>query len=177
MTALDIPRPGPDEYAPYYAGYMARVPDAPLLTQLVRQGDEMATLLAGIDERRAGYRYAPEKWSIKEMVGHLTDVEWIMAYRLLRIARADPTPLVSFSENDYVRAGQFDRLPLATLAAQLARVRQATVGMLGGLTPDALARRGEANGAAVSARAIAYIVAGHELHHVQVLQSRYLRFE
>ena len=174
MTAAVIPRPAADEYAPFYAGYIARVPDGDLCATLAAQLADTLTLVRGIPEARGADRYAPAKWSIKEVLGHVIDTERIMSYRALRIARGDATPLPGYEQVDYVPPGEFDRRTLADLVEELAAVRQATIQLLRHLDPAALARRGTANGTPVSARALAYIIAGHERHHVAVLRARYL---
>ena len=174
-----IPRPAADEYAPYYGKYIDRVPavdgDGALAALLDRQLAETRELLAGIAESRASHRYAPGKWSIKEVVGHLADSERVFAYRALRIARGDETPLASFYENAFVPPGRFDDRALPDLVAELEAVRRATVALLRGLPAEAVARRGTASGKTVSVRALAYIIAGHERHHVQILKERYLQ--
>jgi uncharacterized damage-inducible protein DinB len=168
-----IERPGADEYTPYYGTYIGRVPDGDLVSQLAVQGRATAEFLATVPESRGDFRYAPGKWSVKDVIGHLSDTERIMSYRLLRIARADRTPLASFEENDYVPAAHADRRTVADLAAELQAVRAATLALLRGLDAEAFARRGTASGKGISARALAWIIAGHELHHVAVLRERY----
>jgi uncharacterized damage-inducible protein DinB len=145
-----------------------------LLETLERQCVETARLLEKIPESKALYRYAPAKWSIKEVLGHLADSERVFAYRALRFARGDTTPLPGFDEQVYAPAGRFDERSVADLGAELGAVRRATIALFGGLDEEALARRGTANGTEVSVRALAYIIAGHELHHLTVLRERYL---
>lgn len=171
--ATAIGRPGTDEYSRPFARYVERVPDGDVTELLVRQGADTASLLAALGEERAAHRYAPDKWSVKQMVGHLADAERIFSYRLLRFARKDPTELPSFDENPYVDAGEFDARTLADLAAELAAVRDATLRLLRGLPAGADERRGTASGGVLSARALAYVIAGHELHHREVLKTRY----
>jgi hypothetical protein len=173
-TAAPIARPQADEYVPYYQKYISLVPDGDLIEALRTQIGETLALLRTIPEERASYRYGPDKWSIKEVVGHMADVERIMTYRALRIARADTTPLPGFDENAYVPAANFDARSLASLAHEFEQVRRATIAFLENLEPDAAARRGSANNNAISARALAYIIAGHERHHVRILRERYL---
>jgi hypothetical protein len=173
-TAAAIARPRDDEYLPYYGKYISLVPDGDLVETLRTQIGETLALLRTIPEQRASHRYAPGKWSIKEVIGHLSDVERVMTYRALRIARADATPLAGFDENAYVPAANFGARSLASLAHELAEVRRATVAFFETLDPEAAARRGSANNAGISARALAYIVAGHERHHVRLLRERYL---
>jgi uncharacterized damage-inducible protein DinB len=175
MSNPAIPRPEPGEYAPFYGTYVSKVPDGDLTATLTGLAASTGGFLAGIGESRAGHRYAPGKWSIREVVGHLSDAERVFSYRLLRIARADPTPLAGFDENHYVPAGMFERRTLADIAAEFRAVRMATLALVSSLDPEALARRGTANGKEISARALAWIVAGHEIHHVAVIRERYLQ--
>ncbi len=168
-------RPGPDEYAPAFAGYVGRIgDDEDVVAALAEQLDHVLARLGHIPEARGDYRYAPGKWSIKEVVGHISDVERVMTYRALRIARADPTPLPGFDENAWVPAANFDARSLASLVHELEEVRRATVAFFETVDAEAAARRGSANNNPISARAIAYIIAGHERHHVQLLRERYL---
>jgi uncharacterized damage-inducible protein DinB len=174
MTASLIARPGTDEYAPYYGTYIGKVPDGDLRSMLSAQLAETLALIRSIPEARGGHRYAPDKWSIKGVLGHLADSERIFSYRALRIARGDATPLPGFEQDDYVPAGGFDDRTLRDLAEELAAVRQATSHLFAHLDPAALERRGTASGKPISVRALAYIIAGHELHHVGILKTRYL---
>lgn len=171
---MPIQAPGTDEYVPYYGTYISKVTGPDVLQQLQAQRRSTAEFLAGLSEAQAAHRYAPGKWTIREVIGHLCDSERIFAYRALRIARADETPLAGFDENSYVPAGDFERRPLAEVAAELASVRDATLTLVRGLTPAALARRGTASGHTISARALVFIIAGHERHHLDVIRERYL---
>lgn len=172
--APTLQRPLEGEFAPYYANYIAQVPDGDVLETLSKQLGETQALLRSIPEEQAGHRYAPEKWSIREVIGHLIDSERIFAYRALRFARGDVNPLTSFDQDDYVRASGSDRRKLADLAAEFEHVRRSTIAMLRSLDESAAERRGKANNAEVSVRAVAYIIAGHERHHLTILRERYL---
>lgn len=174
MTATLIARPGTDEYAPYYGTYIGKVPDGDLRAMLASQLAETLALIRSIPESRGGHRYAPDKWSIKGVLGHLADSERIFSYRALRIGRGDTTPLPGFEQDDYVPMGNFDARSLRDLADELAAVRQATLHLFAHLDQAAFERRGTASGKPVSVRALAYIIAGHELHHVGILKTRYL---
>ena len=174
MTNERIPRPVAGEYAPFYAGYVAEVPDGDVLALLGRQGQETFDLFSALPEDRGAHRYAPEKWTIKDIAGHLADSERIFSYRALRFARGDERPLQGFDENDYVRSAEALRRPLVEIAEELQAVRQATVALFGGLSAEVLTRSGTANDARVSVRALAWIIAGHERHHLRVLHERYL---
>ena len=174
MPASLISRPAEDEYAPYYGRYISRVPDGDLYSMLSSQLTDTLALIGAIPEPRGTHRYAEGKWSIKEVMGHLIDTERIMSYRALRFARADQTPLPGFEQNDYVPPGGFDRRTLQDLSEEFAAVRQATLHLLRHLDPAALTRSGTASGNHVTVRALAYIIAGHELHHVEILKTKYL---
>jgi uncharacterized damage-inducible protein DinB len=173
MTKMTIPRPAAEESAPFYHGYIAKVPGENIGEQLERQLQELEQLFRGLDDAAALARYAPGKWSIKEVLGHLTDTERIFAYRLLRISRADGTPLASFDENAYVPAGSFDERPVTTLVSEFRAVRTSSIALVEGLPPAAWSRNGQASGNTISTRALAYILVGHVTHHLGVLRDRY----
>jgi hypothetical protein len=166
-------RPEAGEYLPYYGTYIARVPAGDVAEILDAQQASTQRLLAPLGEARARHRYAPDKWSVKEVIGHLADAERVFAYRALRFARADESPLTGFDEKAYVPVADFDRRTLTSLLAEFAAVRAATLVLLTSLDEAAWLRRGTANGAGVSVRALACIIAGHELHHVAILRERY----
>ena len=165
--------PSADEYDPYYHRYVSRVPAGAALERLAAQPQELVDRFGPLDERTALHRYAAGKWSVKEVLGHLTDTERIFAHRAFRFARADETPLPGFDENAYVPAGEFDRRDMASLLREWQAVRSATVALFEGLDPEAWHRRGSANGVLVSVRALAYITVGHADHHLGVLHDRY----
>jgi hypothetical protein len=174
MTASTLIRPADHEYAPHYAGYIARVPDGDIVAQMERQMEETAAFLGQLGEARGDHRYAPGKWSIKEVIGHLADGERVFAYRALRFARGDETPLASFDENAWVPRSGCDRRTLGDLAAEFRAVRMATLALARSLTDDAAVRTGVASGKTVSVRALIYMIAGHELHHLAIVRERYL---
>jgi uncharacterized damage-inducible protein DinB len=173
MSPLSLPRPGADESAPFYHGYIDKVPGEQIGEYLASQLREVEQLLAPLDDAAAGFRYAPEKWSVKEVLGHICDAERIFAYRLLRIARADTTPLPGFDEDAYVPPAEFDARPIRDLVREFQAVRASTIALVQGLPPAGWQRRGEASGKAISTRAIAYIMVGHVTHHLAVLRERY----
>ena len=167
-------KPQPGEFNPYYERYISLVPDGDIVQSLESQWTETRSLLSAIPEERGVYRYAPGKWSIKEVLGHLTDAERIFAYRALRIGRADMTPLSSFEQDDYVRNGNFDAVSLSSLIEEFTALRRSTVLLFEHLQPEACTRTGTANSSPISVRALAWIIAGHELHHRSVLMEKYL---
>jgi hypothetical protein len=174
VTAPRASRPVEGEFLPYYERYIALVPPGDVLSTLDAQMSETQTLLRGLPASIATYRYAPGKWSVNEIIGHLIDSERIFADRALRFARNDPTPLPGFEQDDYISNSKFDLYPLAELASELDCVRRSTVFLFKHLEEPDWVRRGVANNAEVSVRALAYIIAGHELHHRDVLHARYL---
>ena len=171
---MRFPRPVPGEYGEFYAGYIALVPVGDVLETLTRQLDDLAALWRRVGEAGADFRYAPGKWSIKDIVGHLADMERVFVYRALRIARGDPTPLPGFDENAFAQAANASARRMADLAAELAYVRRASIVFFEGLDDAAVNRRGTASGFPLAVRAIPYIVAGHTAHHTDVIRTRYL---
>ena len=175
MTKIIIERPDETEYLPYYNKYISLVPDGDLLAILNKQLEETLALLQTVPEGQASFRYAPDKWSIKQVVGHLIDGERVFAYRALRFARNDKTALPGFEENDYIDNASFDDYALSDLAAEFESVRKSSLFLFKHLNQAAWTRRGTASDAEVSVRALAYIIAGHELHHRNILIDRYLQ--
>ena len=172
-ATLAISRPAPDEFFEYYGKYIDLVPGDDARPALRDQIEDTVRLLAPLDESKALHRYAPGKWSVKEVIGHLSDSERVFAYRALRMGRGDATPLPGFDEKTYVPAGRFDSRPLADIVHEFESVRAASLALFRGLDEEALLRRGTANGNTVSVRALAWILAGHELHHRGLLVERY----
>ncbi len=169
-------RPLPGEYAAYAEADLARVTGDDAVAALARQEEEVKALFAALDEHAvAGLRYAPGKWTLKEVLGHLIDDERIFLYRALCIARGDARPLPSFDENDYVAAANFEERPLADLIDEYCRTRGAAIAFFRSLAPEAWLRRGTVTTYAASVRGLAFHIAGHELHHLGVIRERYLR--
>jgi hypothetical protein len=171
-TALHVGRPDASEHAPFYAGYIERVTEEPLVA-LENQAAATAAILRRIPASSAGHRYAEGKWTVRDMVGHIADTERIFSYRALRIARGDSTPLPGFDEAVYAKAAGADGRNWEDLVRDLAVVRAATVALFRSFDADAWRRAGVANGAAITVRALAHIIVGHERHHLDVLKSRY----
>lgn len=171
---MKIGVPGTGEYAPAFGRYVARVSGVENpLRELVAQRDRVVARLSTLTNEQASFRYAPDKWSIKELINHLSDAERVFAYRLLRIGRGDKTPLPGFEENDYARAAQSDRRSFADVLAEWTAVREATTTLAGSLPEGAWTSQGTSNDAPLSARALLYIVLGHTEHHLGVLGDRY----
>lgn len=173
MTTLISP-PAADEYGASYAGYVSKVPPGEdILALLARQQADTVARFRVVPEGRGAHRYAPGKWSVKEIVVHLSDTERIFAYRALRVARGDETPLPGFDENRYAPESGADAHPLAALVTEWSDIRQATLALFRHLPPEAWTRRGTASGHPVSVRALAWIIAGHVRHHLGTLEERY----
>jgi len=168
-----LQRPKPDEFAPYYRGYVDRIPGGDVLALLETLRTETAALFAGIDEAKAEYRYAPGKWSVREVLGHLIDVERVFGVRGLAFARGDGTPLPGFDQDEYVANGGFANRTIENLLEERDGLRRSHLALFRGLKDEAWARTGTANGALFTTRAIPYVLAGHEIHHVGVLRDRY----
>ena len=168
-------RPGSDEFASYAQPDIGYVAGDDAVGVLAVQGESVVALLESFDEEAIrGRRYAPGKWTVKEVFGHLIDDERIFAYRALCVARGDARPLPGFDENDYVAATDFESRPLAALIAEYRVVRAATLALFEPLTAEEWVRRGNVNGYEASVRGLAFHVAGHELHHLRTLRERYL---
>jgi uncharacterized damage-inducible protein DinB len=173
-----IAKPEPGEYPPYARTYIDLLPDdGRLLEHLEANLRATAELIGSLSEEQLLHRYAPDKWTIKEVVLHVIDDERIYAYRALRFARDDQTELPGFEQDDYVPPSKADERSAESLLAELAAVRAATIELYRGLPEEALFRSGIANGNRASVRALGYHLAGHELHHLRLIRERYLGLE
>jgi hypothetical protein len=168
-----ISRPTPSDYPAYYETYIKLVKED--VFKLLDDGIlKMQALLSGIDEEKENYAYAPGKWTVKEVIGHILDTERIMTYRALRFARADRQELPGFDENDYVKNSNFGKRKLIDMAHEFSLLRESNIALFKSFDEEALNRKGIANKNEISVRALIYIVAGHQVHHMQVLRERYL---
>jgi hypothetical protein len=165
-------RPDSTEYAPYYTKYVDLVPEEDIVSAMQSQLGETIGLLKGIPDREAHVHHHPYTWSIKDVIGHVTDSERVFGYRALRFARGDSTPLPGFDENPYVQAAQFNQQPLSDLVAGFDAVRRSTMCLFQSLADAAWRNRGIANGDEVSVRGLAYIIVGHERHHMAIVRRR-----
>lgn len=172
MSTVSIARPGADEHAAYFGKYIERVPDGDLVGMLGQQILETTALLRR-SRQQADFAYAPGKWTVKQVAGHLSDVERVMAYRALWIARNDMTPLPGFDENAWMDNAKFESRTLDDLVEEFEVVRAATVQLASHLDDQDFARRGTSSGNPMSVRALFYIIAGHERHHVALFRERY----
>jgi hypothetical protein len=173
MTNCNPGRPGADEYGAYYASYIERVPDGDICDQLARQLESARALLTPLSLEQVNFRPNPDDWNILEVIGHVADAERVFTYRALRIARGDSTPLASFDQDLYVANADFSSRTLADLLDEFTVVRRATLALFRTLSAEAWLRRGAASNSPVSVRALAHIIAGHELHHMADFRQRY----
>lgn len=167
-------RPSKNEYAEYYDRYVSLVGETDIVAAMRKQLDELGEIFAEISEEKSLYAYAEGKWTIKELLGHLTDCERIFAYRALRISRADETPIEGFEQDDYIENANFNQMKLADLLDELLLSRRANLILFENLTEDAWLRVGTASDSAVSVRALAFMLVGHIRHHLRILRERYL---
>jgi hypothetical protein len=174
MAAFSIGKPDASEFAPYYARYVDLVQGDDIIKTLSAQIDHTLWLLRSVPDTKGDFRYAPDKWNIKEVVGHMIDTERVFAYRALSFARDDKATLPGMEQDDWNRASSSGSQQLAELLSEFECVRRSNLYLFQHLSPDAWMRRGTASGREFTVRALAYIIAGHEQHHIQILQSRYL---
>ena len=166
-------RPEAGEFAEHYGKYIAKAPGVDVLRILESERLQMSRLFAQRSERDGNFRYAPDKWTIKDLLGHVTDAERIFTYRALRIARGDETPLPSFGHDDYVKNGGFDTRTLADLVEEFDTVRGASISLFRSFDEAAWERRGVASEKSVTVRALGFITAGHQIHHRIILEESY----
>jgi len=168
-----LARPTDKEYASFYAGYVSLVPESDALAVLAAQPAELQQLAAAIPKERETHRYAPGKWSVREVFGHLTDGERVFGYRAFCISRGDKASLPGFDEKEYIAGSDYDERPVAELAGDFAALRGSNLAVFRRLDAEVWRRTGTANGTPVTVRALAFIMAGHVRHHLGVLRTRY----
>jgi hypothetical protein len=167
-------KPNADEYAPYYKLYIDTVPDINIIDALGMQTDSATKLLMGITEEKSQYRYAPEKWNIIELTGHILETERMLAYRALCISRNEQTSLPGFDQDEYVRQTDYSKITMKAMVEEFAALRKANILMLKNFTDDMCLRKGTANKNPLSVRALAYVIYGHVQHHLNILKEKYL---
>jgi hypothetical protein len=167
--------PSANEYNEFYNGYVQyAIARKDVLAALPKQVDEIRTALGNLTDRQALFRDAPKEWSIKEVMGHLNDVERVFSYRLLRVSRTDATPLAGFEQNDYVHEAGFDNYPLEDLINEFEHLRRANILNIKNMRDEAALHLGTASGFPVSARALIHMLVGHVDHHMASLREKYL---
>jgi uncharacterized damage-inducible protein DinB len=173
-TGILLPRPAAGDAASYYFTYIDKVPDGDVLALLETSLDDTRQALAAVDAERETFRYAPGKWTVRDVVGHLLDAERVFGYRAFHFARADPAELPSMDQEIYARTARAERRPLAEVLDELADVRRGHLALFRGFDDEAWERTGIASNVPFRVRAIPFILAGHEIHHRQILVERYL---
>ncbi len=166
-------RPEADEYSEFYQGYIEQVTGPNVLQTLIKQGQETYALIQQLTPEEAAHRYAEGKWSVKEVIGHLIDTERIMAYRALCISRGETASLPGYDQDEYVEQAHFDERNPQNLSTEYDALRNANISLFNSFNEEQVLRKGTANDTTVSVRAIAYIIAGHERHHLDILEERY----
>jgi hypothetical protein len=166
-------RPADTEYASFYANYVALVPEEDILPVLSGQIEVLRRVTDSVPEDRETFRYAPGKWSVREVLGHMVDIERVFGFRAFAFSRGEQAPLPGFDENAYVARAGFDRRSLESLAGDFTSVRETNLALFRALDSEAWDQTGTANGKPVSVRALAYVTAGHLRHHLGVLRDRY----
>ena len=172
-ASATIARPGDDEYAPFYAGYVGLVPETDILAVLERQAGEQRALAASVPADLETYRYGEGKWSVREVLGHLVDGERVFGYRAFCFSRDERAGLPAFDENQYVAEARANAIPLRELADEFGLVRASNLAFLRRLEPREWERAGTASGKPITVRALAWVMAGHPRHHVKILRERY----
>ena len=167
-------RPEKNEYAGFYETYVSLVFETDIILALKNQHEDLVDIFSEITEEKGLFAYAEGKWTIKELLGHLIDGERVFAYRALRIARGDQTPLAGFDQDPYVENGNFNSSKLADLIEELLQLRSANILMFNNLTPNSWDNFGTASENKVTTRALAYIMVGHIQHHLNILREKYL---
>lgn len=167
-------RPATTEYAPFYANYVAKAQGDDIIAVLNESRDKTLAVYSSINEQTGAFRYAEGKWSIKELLIHIIDAERVFAYRALRVGRGDQTPLASFDEDSYMANCNAENRSLEHVLAEYKLVRASTIALFEGFSEEMLLRTGTASNAVISVRALGYIIPGHETHHINIINERYL---
>lgn len=167
-------RPSSNEYAPFYRNYIDKVPDGDLMDLLFKTSDAFQAFYATLDESKGNFAYAPDKWTIKQVLQHIIDTERVMQYRAMRIARHDKTPLPGFEQDDYAAIADVSHRSIASLLVEFQTVRLSSIALFRSLPSKDLLHIGIASDCPVSVRALGYIIIGHQLHHDSILKERYL---
>lgn len=173
LLVWDDNHPQPGEYAKFYRGYIDSVTSPNVIEALIQQGQQVYSLIQKLTPNEATHRYLEGKWTVKEVIGHLIDTERVMAYRALCISRGDQTPLPGFDQDEYVAGANFNERDLQNFSTEYDALRNANISLFNSFSEQQTQLTGTANNATVSVRALAYIIAGHEKHHLNILKEKY----
>jgi thiol-disulfide isomerase/thioredoxin len=174
MSVWDNEYPTGSEYAHYYSGYVANVPKGNIIETLKAQMHDTYTFVNSIPGEKAYHSYEKRKWTIKQIIGHLIETERVFAFRALAFSRRDPNPLPSMEQDNYVKYSNYNSRTINNLANEFLAVRISTIHLFQNMTKEMISLKGTASGADFTVRSLAFIIAGHELHHMQVIRERYL---
>ena len=175
MADSRIPKPEVGEHDAYFSTYIDRVEEGDLIGDLRSQVGELTELCGDLSEAEGEFRYAPDKWSVKEVLGHLIDTERVFVFRGLWFARGESTALPGFDQDVFVRRADFDQRSVESLVSEFIHLRQSTIDLLASFRQAEWRRSGISNEASLSVRAIGYILLGHVVHHLEILRERYLK--
>lgn len=167
-------RPEKSEYAEFYDGYVSSVEETDIVSAMQKQLTGMENLFSSLSEEKGSFAYAENKWTIKELLGHLIDGERVFSYRALRISRKDQTPLAGFDQDLFIENAAFNQTKLADLANEFLNLRRANILFFQNLSEESWSRTGIASDNPISVRALAYIIVGHVRHHEKILKEKYL---
>lgn len=167
-------RPAENDYAPYYKGYIEKIKGDDILNILLNQTKECQSVFNSFSVNKGNYKYAPGKWSVKEVIGHIMDTERVFTYRALCIARGEKQPLPGFEQDNYVKEGKFNRRTLDDIIYEFRLMREGNLLMFRNFDQEMLNRRGNASGFDVTVNALLFMIAGHAQHHMDILKERYL---
>lgn len=173
LSAWEDNHPQPDEYGEFYKDYIELVDSPNVIESLIQQGQQVFSLIQTLSDEEAAFRYAENKWSVQEVLGHLIDTERIMAYRALCISRGEKKSLPGYDQDEYVNEANFSSRSLQNMSTEYDALRNANISMFSGFNEEQIKRKGTANQTKVSVRGLAYIIAGHEKHHLNILEEKY----
>lgn len=175
MEIWDKEYPESTEYAHFYSTYVELVEKANIITILNNQMHEVFTLMNSVPGDKAYFKYAPDKWTLKEVLGHMIETERLFSYRAFAISRGDTQPLPGMDQNEYMEGNNYNKRTLANLSNEYLAVRVSTIHLLSSMTKEMIARKGNASGTDVTVRALAFIIAGHDIHHLNIIKEKYLK--
>ncbi|WP_421773938.1 DinB family protein [Gracilimonas sp.] len=174
MSAWDNEYPSSSEYAHHYAGYVSHVPKGNIIETLNTQMHEMYTFINAIPGDKAFHAYAEGKWTLKQVIGHIIETERVFSYRGLAFSRRDPNPLPSMEQDDYVKFSNYNSRTIHNLANEYLAVRISTIHLFQNMTKEMISLKGTASNVEFTVRSIPFIIAGHELHHKEIIREKYL---
>lgn len=174
MEVWENEYPGSDEYVHFYTTYIEVVDKGNIINTLNAQMHECYTLINTVPAEKAYYAYAPGKWTLKEVIGHMIETERVFCFRTLAISRGEQQPLPNMNQEEYIEGNNYNQRTLANLANEYLAVRVSTLHLLNSMTKEMIEKTGKIGESEISVRALAFIIAGHERHHINILREKYL---